>query len=133
MDWRESAACMSADPRLFDAVTLDSAAPALAICAGCPVIADCARSKPRGSSDEPIVGVWGGHVYGPKGQRLIPERDVTLPERGEPVGVCEGCGRTVNRRGRDSCPHEGSLCRRTARAYHKATYRRRRGKAGAAA
>lgn len=123
--WREQAACSTADPRLFDATTQAAAVRALAICAGCPVTIECLRSRPHGT-DGGLSGVWGGHVYGVNGARLFTPTAVPTQRDGEHVDVCEGCGRPVTSRGRDNCPHEGSLCRRLAAAYHSERYRLRK-------
>ena len=50
-------ACAGADPDLFFPLPWQSADPAKAICAGCPVQAAClARARARGERD----GIWGG-------------------------------------------------------------------------
>lgn len=55
--WRDRAACRDADPGLFFPEAGESARPAMAICAGCPVRAECLRYA--FSFPEPW-GVWGG-------------------------------------------------------------------------
>ncbi len=57
MTWREQAACKGANPDLFHPERGDTATvkAALAICATCPVQAECATTGAR----EP-VGIWGG-------------------------------------------------------------------------
>lgn len=128
-DWRDEAACATADPLLFDATSYDTARPALAYCETCPVTGWCRQS--RGGSQSGLTGVWGGRVYGPNGHEVFaPVAAEVAPPR-EHVGVCEGCGRPVTSRGRDACPHRGSLCRRLASEYHAAKYQAR--KAGVAA
>lgn len=64
-DWRERAACIEHDPDLFfpNGNTRPDkalAARAAAVCAICPVVADCRRDAlvtPR------TVGVWGGELF----------------------------------------------------------------------
>ena len=48
-DWRARAACADHDPTLWDMdrATRADARRARAICAGCPVLADCARAMPK--------------------------------------------------------------------------------------
>lgn len=53
-DWRDRAACQSADPTLFFSAHV---AAAKAVCADCPVVEDCLRYAL--DNREPI-GVWGG-------------------------------------------------------------------------
>lgn len=55
--WREDALCARTDPELFHLKYGESSAPAKAVCAACPVRAECldhalTRSEPH--------GVWGG-------------------------------------------------------------------------
>ena len=56
-DWRAAAACLGADPDLFHPVTPTDEAEAKAICAWCPVRADCLAF-----ADEHAIGhgIWGG-------------------------------------------------------------------------
>lgn len=62
MDWRASAACLSADPDLFFPVgsagtALDQVRDAKRVCAGCPVLADCLEWALAAGG---LEGVWGG-------------------------------------------------------------------------
>lgn len=61
MTWQANAACRGADTGLFfpvgDHGLQPDYRPALAICAGCPVMDDCREASAR----EPF-GVWGGTV-----------------------------------------------------------------------
>lgn len=125
VNWRDDAACATANPSWFDATTLHDAARALAVCADCPVTAQCRAAKPRNHPDMPVSGVWGGHVYGPKGQLLNAIPAPRAVETAESVGECDSCGRTVTARGRDNCPDPNGLCRQLAKAYHAKSYRRR--------
>lgn len=55
--WQADAACAGADPGLFFPEQGESAAPACAICAGCPVRDECLRDA---VADSERPGVWGG-------------------------------------------------------------------------
>lgn len=62
MDWREQAACLSADPELFFPVgntgsALDQIERAKAVCARCPVTEMCLQYAMDTNQD---YGVWGG-------------------------------------------------------------------------
>jgi WhiB family transcriptional regulator, redox-sensing transcriptional regulator len=62
MDWREFAACVGEDPELFypvgeDGPALLQIAEAKAVCARCPVLAEC-RDFALGTGDD--FGVLGG-------------------------------------------------------------------------
>ena len=60
-DWRERAACIEHDPDLFfPSGNKGPSKRAVAVCASCPVSADCRREAlvtPR------TVGVWGGELF----------------------------------------------------------------------
>ena len=56
-NWRDQAACRDADPELFFPKEGGSAQPAKAICAGCPVTAQCLR---HALSFPEWHGVWAG-------------------------------------------------------------------------
>lgn len=60
-DWRERAACRGMGPRIFFPRTFESAAPAKAVCATCPVTAQCLRfcRKELGGLEK-RTGIWGG-------------------------------------------------------------------------
>jgi len=61
--WRDDALCKGAPPGMFYPITLRGKfvlfdeRPAKAVCAACPVLAECFRSSIR--NDEPC-GIWGG-------------------------------------------------------------------------
>lgn len=55
--WMAEAACLGADPDLFFADTTTAAAAAKAVCATCPVRADCLDYAVAGNER---FGVWGG-------------------------------------------------------------------------
>jgi WhiB family transcriptional regulator, redox-sensing transcriptional regulator len=60
-DWRRRAACANADAELFFpvadlAVFPTAAVPALAICHGCPVVADCLATAIDNGDDHSISG-----------------------------------------------------------------------------
>lgn len=54
-DWFDAAACLGTDPSLFYPEVGESAGPAKAVCATCPVTAECGE---HGWSEK--HGVWGG-------------------------------------------------------------------------
>ncbi|MBA3267743.1 MAG: WhiB family transcriptional regulator [Acidimicrobiia bacterium] len=56
-DWREEAACRSADTAVFFPATDDEAAEAKAICATCPVREPCLMFALANREEQ---GVWGG-------------------------------------------------------------------------
>jgi len=61
-NWSDRAACLTAEPETFfpignNGVALDDVAIAKAICAGCPVLAECRTYALE--SRQPF-GVWGG-------------------------------------------------------------------------
>ena len=55
--WRHRAACVTADPSLFDGETASDVIAAAAICAGCSVRPDCLRFA---LAIYIAYGVWGG-------------------------------------------------------------------------
>lgn len=57
-EWIESASCADKDPDLFFPGKHDSAQPAKAVCAGCPVRQPCADFAAK--SPVLLAGVWGG-------------------------------------------------------------------------
>ena len=59
IDWRAHAACRDHDPALFFPGPDQSAEPAKAICATCPVRVECLNA---GLADPHEQGVWGGHT-----------------------------------------------------------------------
>jgi WhiB family redox-sensing transcriptional regulator len=60
-DWAEWAACAGADPEIFFPARGHSTRAAQLICAGCPVIAQCAQAAADGRE---LYGVWGGMAEG---------------------------------------------------------------------
>jgi WhiB family transcriptional regulator, redox-sensing transcriptional regulator len=56
-DWRDQAACFGQDTALFFPESDDEAAPALAVCAVCPVRDECREWAIAARQDD---GVWGG-------------------------------------------------------------------------
>jgi WhiB family transcriptional regulator, redox-sensing transcriptional regulator len=61
-NWRDSGACLHADPDLFFPISsvgrgVDQIARAKAICAGCPVRRECLEFA---CAHGPVNGVWGG-------------------------------------------------------------------------
>ena len=54
--WREQAACKGLDPGLFHSGRGESSKEALAVCAGCLVVAECLHYA---ISNSIKVGVWG--------------------------------------------------------------------------
>lgn len=65
-DWRQQAACRGADTSVFFPEEDESAAPALEICAQCPVREDCLEFALITRQDD---GVWGG-LTGAERRRL---------------------------------------------------------------
>lgn len=57
LDWQADAACRTADPEIFFIHQGESAAPAKAICATCPVIEAC---RDFALTNRERVGIWGG-------------------------------------------------------------------------
>ena len=55
--WREDAACRDEDTNIFFPLNDDAAGPALAICAQCPVRAQCLEWALATRQDD---GIWGG-------------------------------------------------------------------------
>lgn len=55
--WQEKAACRGADPEWFFSAAPDEVLAAKAICAGCPVRAQCAG---HAQAEPEHYGVWGG-------------------------------------------------------------------------
>jgi WhiB family transcriptional regulator, redox-sensing transcriptional regulator len=65
-DWRSAAACLPADSELFfplsdSGMSVEQAARAKAICAGCPVRGDCLAFAVRTGQAH---GIWGGMTAG---------------------------------------------------------------------
>jgi len=78
-DWRSAAACLSADPELFfplsdSGKSAEQAARAKAICAGCPVRADCLAFAVRTAQAD---GIWGGMTAG---ERTVTRRGLLSGE-----------------------------------------------------
>ena len=93
LEWRDRAACADTPKHLFFPAPGESLKPAKAICATCPVRAECldyALSQPE------MRGVWGGTSE--RQRRGMNPRPVTWTD---PFIVCTDCGRTVDRTGRN--------------------------------
>lgn len=58
-EWTLRAACRDTDPEIFYPAEADDAGPAIAICATCPVRAECAAYATATGQD---YGVWGGRL-----------------------------------------------------------------------
>jgi len=56
-DWRRSAACRDEDPELFFPVKATQSREARAVCARCPVRAECLTDA---LAQNRVYGVWGG-------------------------------------------------------------------------
>lgn len=101
--WREFAACKDADPDLFFPSQGQNGARAKAVCAECPVAAECLQWA---LVNNETIGVWGG--TNERDRRLIRRR---LMERGQlerkrrqiTHGTSSGY-RAHFRRGEDPCP-----------------------------
>jgi hypothetical protein len=61
--WRAQAACLDVDPRIFH--DKNTVSEALAVCAECPVVRQCADYRVRVERERggAAVGVWGGQVW----------------------------------------------------------------------
>lgn len=59
LDWKADAACRDLDLELFFPDTEADSAPALAVCAICPVRQECLDFALRTRQND---GVWGGHT-----------------------------------------------------------------------
>lgn len=59
LDWKADAACRDLDTDIFFPDSDTSAAPALEVCASCPVREACLDFALRTRQDD---GVWGGHT-----------------------------------------------------------------------
>lgn len=59
LDWKADAACRDLDIDLFFPDTESDSAPAVAVCAGCPVREACLDFALRTRQND---GVWGGHT-----------------------------------------------------------------------
>jgi len=65
LEWRKRAACLGADPHVFDPLAAHGnrvlpaaiAAAALRYCANCPVLAQC---RDEADANHYLVGLWGG-------------------------------------------------------------------------
>lgn len=66
LDWKADAACRTLDTALFFPDSEAETAPALAVCAGCPVREACLDFALRTRQND---GVWGGHTE-PERRRL---------------------------------------------------------------
>jgi WhiB family redox-sensing transcriptional regulator len=116
-DWVGDAACREAgvDPELFFPVSESGpgarqAAAAKAICARCPVLAQCRDWAVL--AGEP-AGIWGGTT--PEERRLLRQARLGGPsEAGEPTGCAGRAGTSRMRRGGDGQP--GPVRRLAARA-----------------
>lgn len=96
VDWRDRAVCANADPELWFPLPSQPAseAAAIALCAGCPVTAEC-RAWADGQGI--TYGVWAGEPEAHRQARLAAEHAgvAELPAAGgdRPTGTCEQCGR----------------------------------------
>ena len=73
MSWGELAACINHDPELFfpeHGIRMNS--PALKICAGCPVLAECSDYAKK---IKPSDGIWAGKNYTQRRSRRRLEDD----------------------------------------------------------
>ncbi len=106
--WTDDAACTETDPDIFFPTANQSprdTQAARAICAACPVLAQCLRYA---ISDPSLVGIWGG---------------TTLPERQRMRRGAEQChrGHLIAEVGRDSC----GACRECRRLMSRTRRRKR--------
>jgi WhiB family transcriptional regulator, redox-sensing transcriptional regulator len=90
-DWRSWGACVSADPELFFPVSATGPSRhqeerAKAICARCPVRAECLRFA---LDTGQVNGVWGG----------LGEGELARLRRSRPSARVPGTGRVTRRRG----------------------------------
>jgi WhiB family redox-sensing transcriptional regulator len=69
-DWRALAACRGVDPERFFPDAMDGAgiAAAKAVCAGCPVRAECLSAAMNASPA--VAGIWGGELFSDRGQLI---------------------------------------------------------------
>lgn len=65
-EWAKRGACVGATTELFFPGRGDNSIRAKAVCAGCPVLAEC-RDYALAAPDQ-LVGVWGGTTYGERRQ-----------------------------------------------------------------
>jgi WhiB family transcriptional regulator, redox-sensing transcriptional regulator len=95
LSWRTDAACRDVDTLLFFPVGLTGSAisqteRAKAVCASCPVQAQCLEFALRTLQD---YGVWGGHTEDERRvirrQRRAAARRATMVRRAEPVQVVD--------------------------------------------
>ena len=95
--WRDLAACVGRDPRIFHPTTHAEAEQALAVGKTCPVTAHCADAAIATRADE---GVWGGILLHPVGRRR-PSTTRTECKRGHDLTLP---GAVYARKGgRDEC------------------------------
>jgi WhiB family redox-sensing transcriptional regulator len=73
LDWKADAACRDLDTNLFFPSSEDDAAPALQVCASCPVRETCLEFALSTRQDD---GVWGGLSEGDR-RRLRRRRRTT--------------------------------------------------------
>ncbi len=80
MYWEENARCHQYDPEVFFAPKASAERRAKAICARCPVMADCLSFALQARME---FGVWGGMTWkerkGLLGPRLVPVGRVLQP------------------------------------------------------
>lgn len=95
-DWRDLAACLDEDPRLFTATDPRSIRAARTICHGCPVMLTC-----RAAGVGEPVGVWGGQDADERAAWARAEAGQDAC--GELPGTVPGYARHI-RAGQDPCP-----------------------------
>jgi WhiB family redox-sensing transcriptional regulator len=77
-EWRNHAACRGMDTELFYAEDVESISDAIAICATCPVRAECLRFAMDNRED---FGIWGGRAVGKNLRRRWRAQERRLAER----------------------------------------------------
>lgn len=111
LDWLSRAACATADPELFftsEAEPLAAAqareARAKAICASCPVAADCFRHARAVSA----VGIWGGINLGQRmcGNRRHVMTAANTQRRSDGTTCCRACRQATDQRYRQKQEEE---------------------------
>ncbi|MBF6399752.1 WhiB family transcriptional regulator [Nocardia cyriacigeorgica] len=94
LTWQDRAACRGADPELWFPINIDGAGAARAVCARCPVRAQCAAMADNSRTTD---GVFAG-FYLPTERRQLTEYATGKPHR--PLRKCETCGEkfdTINK------------------------------------